>query len=120
VAKVISDEHIDGGLTAQVGSTTVTACAGQPTSQADIAVKALASTPLAGGDWTIANGDVSGRKATMGTKAGVSISFSGTADHVAVDDGTGYTVTTCPATALTSGNTVTFNPWDREILDPTP
>lgn len=119
MAKVISDGFIDGGLTAHAGSVTITACAGQPISQADIAVKALATHTLTGGDWTIANGDVSGRKITCAQQAGVTISTTGTADHIAYDDGTDYAVTTCPSTALTSGNAVTFNAVDREIADPT-
>lgn len=119
MAKVMSDGFIDGGLDAYIGSVTLTVCAGEPTSQADIAVKALATHTLTGGDWSKANGDVSGRKATMAQQASISITTTGTADHIAVDDGTDYAATTCASTALTSGGTVTVNAFDREIADPT-
>lgn len=116
MAKIVSDGYIDGGLTAQIGSVTLTVCAGQPVSQADIAVKALATETLTGADWSLAAGDVSGRKATMAQQVDIPITTTGTGDHIAVDDGTGYCVTTCGATALTSGNNVTVNAFDREIL----
>jgi len=120
MGKVITDGHNDGGLDAQALSTMLTACSAEPTSQANIAVVSLASVVVGPGDFTIANGDVSGRKVTTGAKTGVSITASGDATHIVVDDGTDYTVTTCATTSLTSGGTVDFNAWDREILDPTP
>ena len=118
MAKVISDEFIDGGLDAQAGAVTLTACAGQPTSQSDIAVKAIVSTTLTGGDWSIADGTPSGRAITMAQKAGITSAAAGTVDHVAVDDGTGYLVTTCAATAINIGSDVTFESFARTILDP--
>ena len=118
MAKVASDGMIDGGLDKQAGCVTYTICAGQPTSQADIAVKALATTTVTGTDFTKADGDTSGRKITTAQQASISISTSGTADHVAVDDGTDYFVTTCTSQGLTSGGTVTGPAWDREIGDP--
>jgi hypothetical protein len=118
MAKVASDGMIDGGLDKQAGCVTLTVCAGQPTSQADIAARALASTTVTGTDFTKADGDTSGRKITTAQQTSLSITSSGTADHVAVDDGTDYFVTTCTAQALTSGGTVTVGAWDREIADP--
>lgn len=118
MAKVASDGMIDGGLDKLAGCTTLTVCAGQPTSQADIAVRALASGAVTGVDFTKANGDTSGRKITTAQQSSLSIASSGTADHVAVDDGTDYFVTTCTAQALTAGGTVTVGAWDREIADP--
>lgn len=118
MGKVASDGMIDGGLDKHVLCTKLTVCAGQPTSQADIAVRELAGVVTNGADFTKANGDVNGRKVTTAQQPSVSISASGAADHVAVDDGTDYFVTTCPAQALTSGGTVTVGQWDREIADP--
>lgn len=119
MGKVASDGMIDGGLDKHDDCTTLTVCAGQPTSQADIAVRALASGVVNGADFTKANGDVSGRKVTTAQQPNLSISSSGNGDHVAVDDGTDYFVTTCTSQALTSGGTVTVGAWDREIADPT-
>ena len=121
MAKVASDGMIDGGLTAYGTGVNLTICAGQPISFADIAVKALASTTLVAGDFTIANGDTSGRKSTVGAKSAILITASGTADHVVVDDGTSeYYVTTATPQALiaNAANTVSTPAFDREISDP--
>lgn len=77
---------------------------------------------MAGGDYTKANGDTSGRKVTMAQKASINIHTSGTATHVAlVDDAQKalQEVTTCTSQALTSGGTVTVPAFDHEIADPT-
>lgn len=75
-----------------------------------------------GGDFTIANGDTSGRKITISQQVDLSISTTATANHVAVvkDAATVSVnlVTTTPAQALTSGGTVTVNAYDYEITDP--
>lgn len=72
-----------------------------------------------GGDWTIGNGDTSGRKLTLAQQTGVSIGNSGTATHIAGTDGTSvfYFATTCTSQAVTSGNTATINTFDIEIQD---
>lgn len=118
MAKIETSAMTDGGLTKMNTCTRITVCAGQPTSYADITTRRLAYTTLAGGDFTLAAGDVSGRKSTVAQKATVSITASGTADHVAIDDGTDYIVTTCTSQALTSGGTVTIPTWKKEILAP--
>lgn len=120
MGKVVSDGFIDGGLVAVSGSNKLTVCAGQPTSYADIAVRELASTAMTGGDFTIANGDTSGRKVSVAQKSSISITSTGTGDHIAVEDASGnYLVTTCPAQGLSSGGTVTTSSFDLEISDPT-
>ena len=120
MGKLMTDAMIDGGLDAQAACVLLTVCAGQPTSFADIAARKLASAVLAGGDFAKANGDVSGRKITTAAKSGMSITASGTADHVAIDDGTDYIVTTVTTPqALVSGGTVSTPAIDREIGDPT-
>lgn len=121
MGKLMTNGMIDGGLTKYGTCTNMTICAGQPTSYADIAVKALATQTLVGGDFTIANGDTSGRKSTIAAKTGILIDTSGTADHVVVDDGTDYSVTTCtPQALVANGSNVFATPaFDREIGDPT-
>ena len=72
-----------------------------------------------GNDYTVANGDVSGRKVTMAEKTGVSITGTGTALHVVLSLAAVIKdITTCTSQALTSGGTVTFPVWDHEVLDP--
>ena len=118
MSKVETSAMTDGGLTKMNTATRITVCAGQPTSHADITTRRLATTTLSGGDFTLAAGDVNGRKSTVALKATISITQSGTADHVAIDDGTDYIVTTCTSQALTSGGTVTVPTWKKEISSP--
>lgn len=88
--------------------------------RAEVLAASLANVAMATGDFTLADGTTSGRKYTTTAKNGVSVTASGTADHIAVIDGTQVLdVTTCTSQALTSGNTVNVPAWTREITDPT-
>lgn len=87
-----------------------------------VTTNSLANVSMAGGDFTNAAGDTSGRKVTVAAKTGASITATGTATHVALVNSTGSTVryvTTCNSQALTSGGTVNFPSWKVEVLDPT-
>ena len=100
-------------------STNLTVCAGEPISFADITTKKLATVVIGGGDFSKAAGDASGRKAIVAQQAAISITASGDADHVVIDDGVDdYIVTVCTLQTLTSGGTVTVPTWDIEISDP--
>lgn len=102
----------------------------EPTNYADIGggatvlIGPVALTPGDGnGDFTIADGDTSGRKITVAAQNGASVVASGTAGHVVLATG-GATdvlryVTTCASQSLTSGNTANVGAWDVEIADPT-
>lgn len=74
------------------------------------------------GDWTIANGDSSGRKLTLAQQATITVDHSGDATHIAF--GVSGTTTllwvcTCTTQTLTQGNTVTVPAFDvDEIADP--
>jgi hypothetical protein len=120
MAKLETAAMTDGGLTKMGLSVRMVACAGQPTSFSDITARALTSpVTLAGGDFTLAAGDVSGRKSTVGAKPTISIATSGTADHVVIHDNVSeYIVTTCTSQALTAGGTVSFPAWKKEIAAP--
>ena len=118
MAKSVANDVLDAALTEIATSTTLTVCAGDPVNYAGIAAVALASGTVAGGDFTIADGAVSGRKTTVGEQAAVSITTSGTADHAVLDDGTTLLYgTTAPSQALTSGGTVTVAAWAVELQD---
>lgn len=127
MAKAMTNALIDGGLTKRGTMTRQTVLSGQPTVITDItnlgtdtpAGMKLATVTIAGGDFTLAAGDVSGRKSTLAQKTGVSIVASGTATHVAIDDGTDWEVTTTTSQALTAGGTVTIPAWKREVAAPT-
>ena len=118
MGKVVTDAFIDGGLDAIDGCTRLTVQPSEPASIANITANLLASVVIDGTDFAKANGDVSGRKLTVAQQAAISITATGTATHVTIDDGTDYYVTTCTSQALTSGGTVTVPAWDIEIADP--
>ena len=79
----------------------------------------IAMTPGDGNDYTIADGDTSGRKVTMAEKTGVTITGTGTANHVVLSLASVIKdITTCTAQGLTAAGTVDFPAWDHEVLDP--
>jgi len=73
-----------------------------------------------GNDYTIGDGDASGRKVAMAEKTGVTITGTGTALHIILSLAAVIKdVTTCTSQLLTAAGTVTFSTWDHEVLDPT-
>ncbi len=79
----------------------------------------LSQAATAGGDFTKANGDTSGRKVTVAQKSSVAIHTTGTATHVVLLDASSLVYgTTCTAQSLTAGGTVTVPAWDVEIAAP--
>jgi hypothetical protein len=120
MGKVSTDGFIDGGLDAIAGSTAINICTAEPTSVAECdSLSLIPAHTLTGGDFSKAAGDTNGRKVTVAQQETLSIDASGTATHVAINDGVDYYVTTCTSQALTSGGTVTIPAWDIEIADPT-
>lgn len=97
-------------------------CTQQPTTFAEAnATYALASVAMAPADFTLANGDVSGRKITVAAKSAVPVTTSGTGTHVALIDTTNSVlkfVTTTASTAVASGGTVDIGTWKDEIQAP--
>jgi len=118
MAKKMDDPFIDGGLLAIDNCTLLSICSAEPANKAGVAALTLASVAVTGADFTIANGDTSGRKVTVAQQTDMTISTSGTGNHVVIDDGTNILVTTCTPQVLTSGGTVTAPAWDHEIADP--
>lgn len=120
MGKACSDGFLDGGINAIDGSNAINICTAEPTNVAECdSLSLIPAHTLTGGDFTKANGDASGRKVTVAQQASLSIDASGTATHVAINDGTDFYVTTCTSQALTSGGTVTIPAWDIEFADPT-
>jgi hypothetical protein len=71
--------------------------------------------------WTVADGDVSGRKLTVAAQADIPITATGTAEHICIVDSATTSVlyvTSCTAQSLTSGNNVSIPAWDMELRDP--
>lgn len=73
------------------------------------------------GDYTIQEGQTSGRRITVAEQANISISASGDATHVVLTDTVNQLikqVTTCSTQALTAGGTVTVPSYNWELRDP--
>lgn len=82
----------------------------------------LAQVAMVSTDFAVGDGDVSGRKVTVGQKTGVTVLQTGAADHVALLNTAASRleyVTEATSQNLTAGNTMTFQAWDVEIADPT-
>lgn len=121
--KFMSDEVGDASLERIATSVNQTICSAQPANLAGVAAVRLATVALTAGagngDFTLANGDVSGRKLTVSQQSAVPITATGDATHVVYDDGTTLLYgTTCTTQSLTSGGTVTVPAHDIEIGDP--
>ena len=123
MGKKVDNSVLDAAWAKVATCVTQTVTSAEPANFAGIAAVALADATLTAGDgngdYTIADGDTSGRKLTVAQQASVPIDASGTATHVCYDDGTTLLyVTTCTSQALTSGGTVTVPAHDFEIADP--
>src|SRR5574343_584536 len=93
-------------------------CSSEPTTRAETITASLASVSVSSSDFTVADGDISGRKVTVAQKSGT-VSTGGSATHAAIIDGTRLLVcTTVTAQTLTGSNPVTFPAWDYELRDP--
>ncbi len=76
------------------------------------------------GDYTVADGDVSGRKLTMTAQSAITITNTDTAQHVAIGKSAAITDVLLVATltssqALTATNTVTIPAFKYTLPDPT-
>lgn len=120
MAKSLNDVVLDALLDKVATGTILTVCSQEPTTRTQaVTTYKLADVVIDAGDFTKANGDVSGRKVTIGQQADVAVDSDGTATHIAICDGsTLLAVTTCTSQALTNGNTVTVPAFDIEVSDP--
>lgn len=120
MSKWTNDSVLDVLLDKVATGTILTVCSAQPTTRTEaITTYKLADVVIDSGDFTKANGDVSGRKVTIAQQDNVDVDTTGTASHVAVCDGTTLLyVTTCTPQVLTQGNKVTTPAWDVEVSDP--
>jgi hypothetical protein len=120
MGKVIHNDVFDAALSEVATSTKIYLCTSEPAN--DTAADAASLIPahtMTGGDFTNADGDVSGRKVTVAAQNGLTADVSGTATHVVLTDGTSVLLaTTCTSQAITSGNTVNIGSFDFEITDP--
>lgn len=124
MSKAVHNDVLDAALAKIATATTLTLCSQQPTTRTEaITTYKLADVTLTAGDgngdYTIADGDTSGRKLTVGAQSAVTVDATGTSNHVALCDGSDLLyVTTHTGQALTMGNTVDIGAFDIEIADP--
>jgi len=81
----------------------------------------LVTHAMTSGDFTVGDGDTSGRKVAVAEQATVTITNSGTAAQICLLRTGGSEVlyvTTCDTQALTAANQVTIPTFDIEIRDP--
>ncbi|WP_416909132.1 MAG: hypothetical protein ACMVO5_05910 [Polymorphobacter sp.] len=121
MAKFASDFVLDASLAAVSQATRIVALVGQPASFAAADAGKLVEAAMAPADFSVGDGDISGRKVAVAAKLGLNVLTPGTADHVALLDDVNARllyVTTCPAQLLPSGGTVNIASWNVEIGDP--
>ncbi len=125
MARSAHNDVLDALLTEIATANRIAVCDTEPTTRAQAnTTYMLAATAITagdgGGDFTIGQGDVNGRKVAVAAQSNVAISNTGTAAHIALMDATDLLfVTTVTAQLLTSGGTVTIPTFDVEAADPT-
>jgi hypothetical protein len=122
MGKLISDNALDALLNyIKTNAAEMTVCSTQPTSYAEgHTTYMLATVAIDSDDFTgPANGDVSGRKVTIGQQATIEVINTGDAQHIVVLDDADeiLAITTCTLQNITDGNTVTVPAWKIEVAD---
>ena len=118
----IHDDLLDNGPAyLKAECTEITVCSAEPTTytQAHTTYK-LADVVVDTADFTLAAGDVNGRKVTQAAQSGITVDADGTANHIAFND-TGATkllmVKPITAQVVAIGNTITIpaNKWETNV-----
>lgn len=122
MAKTVLNDVLDAALNVVKNSCNkITLLTGQPAdfAAANTGALVLASITVDSTDFTIADGDTSGRKATVAEQAGTG-SAGGTATVIALLDTVGSRLlyTTDGSFVVTNGQAFTLQAFDIEIADP--
>ena len=129
MAKIVDNTVLDAALMKIQGypiavtpaNTQMFVCSTQPTTYAEASTTYMlaAKTAIPSTDYAIADG-TSGRRLTTTQYSGVSITNTGSAQHIAICNASVLLyVTTCTAQTINSGGTVTIPSWYIELADPT-
>jgi hypothetical protein len=124
MGKSLHDDVLDAALDEIATANILTVCNAEPTDRTEAtATYKLADVVVTAGDgngdFTVANGDSSGRKVTVAEQAAIDVDTTGTATHIALCDGSDLlAVTTCTSQGLTQGNTTTVPAWKITFSDP--
>ncbi len=121
MAMVTDNSVLDAALNKIATATRMVVCSAQPANFAGIAAVALADVVVDSGDF--ANSDNTtggGRKVTVSAQTAVPVDSTGTATHLALDDGTTLLiVTTTTSQGVTAASTVDIPSWTADFQDPT-
>ena len=122
MGKYASDSVMDAAL-AEIATCTrldVTSDTSTPTDLTNTLATVTLTAGDGNGDYTIADGDSSGRKVTITQQSDLTITAAGTAKHVVLSlGGVIKFVTTCTDLVLSTPGTVTVPAFADEIADPT-
>lgn len=126
MASSVHDKIQEEGLTyLRDNATHLTLCDGEPANLAaaqSSGANFLGETPIGAGDFSLAAGDVSGRKLTLAAQTGVSITITGSVDHVAIRNDTGGELLLVGAISspksVAAGGTTDVDSFDVESRDP--
>jgi hypothetical protein len=121
MGKVVADAVLDAALNQIATANLMVALPSEPASFAAAQSAKLAEVAMTSGDFSISNGTVSGRRVVVAGKSGLTVTTSGTANHIALlNTATSALlyVTTAPSEVLTSGGTLNIASWQAEIADP--
>ena len=127
MAKYTHDDVLDAALNYIADNADrVVVCSSQPANFAAVAAATLAAIPVTAGagngDFTLANGDTSGRKLTVAAQSESNGGDAdGTPNHYAIVDDTNSKllyVTTCSGDDIVSGGDVSITAFDIELADP--
>lgn len=124
MAKELHNDVLDAALDEIATSVNLSFCSSQPADYSGIAAVKLLSTTLTpgdgGGDFTITDGNTSGRKVAVSAQTGMVPSANGTVNWAVLDDGaTLLAATTVTAQAVTTAQTWDSPAFNVEIGDPT-
>lgn len=118
-SKWANDSVMDAALDKVATATMLRVCSGSsnPADRAAAVSATLASVAVDSGDFAKSDG-TSGRKTTVAAQSGISITATGDATCICLDDGTNLLyVTTTTTQTLTSGGTVSTPAWTIQIGD---
>lgn len=124
MAKTVNNDVLDAALDEIALATRLDVCSQEPTTRTQAtSTYTLGNVTLTAGagngDYTIADGDVNGRKLTVAAQTIASASGSGNGTHIALCDGTRLLyVTTMTSQSITTGNEISVGAWDIELADP--
>ena len=120
MSNLISSALHDGGLNQWSVNNAIHICSGDPADRAAVITNSLGSYALTGGDFTIANGTVSGRRVDVAAQSGSTATASGSAAVMCLIDATTlhYKRDLSNPQSVTSGNPLDIATFGYEIRDP--